>query len=312
MNERKLAEVLEALRTKHDLPALGASVINRGQTLTAVTGFRKAGDPTRATLRDKFHLGSCTKTMTATMIALQVEQGKLRWATSLSEIFPDIALHSDCKAITIEQLLRHRAGMPSPERSYPAGVNWYSLSGSPRQQRRQYLQAVLTRQPDFVPGQRAQYSNTGYVVLGAVLEQLHQQDWEQLARRMLFEPLGMRSAGFGPMASAGKVNQPWQHRVVDGRMSTMDFQNSPRFEPWRGLKLTSFVWGLGSLRSGRHNPTVPKATPQSTSGSQRFASPSVVEVKERSDRTQQAPSRYPNRYNTLAVRRSLYAKAEEC
>ncbi|MFQ3611706.1 MAG: serine hydrolase domain-containing protein, partial [Fimbriimonadales bacterium] len=83
---------------------------------------------------------------------------------------------------------------------------------TPREHRRRYLQTVLSQSPDFKPGTRAQYSNAGYVVLGAVLEQLYQEEWEQLARRMLFQPLGMTSAGFGPMASPDKVDQPWQHR----------------------------------------------------------------------------------------------------
>ncbi|MFQ3611714.1 MAG: serine hydrolase, partial [Fimbriimonadales bacterium] len=85
--ERKLGKILEEVREQFDLPALGGSVIVPKHTLTAVVGHRKWGDPTRATRTDKFHLGSCTKAMTATMIAMQIEQGRLNWETPLAEIF---------------------------------------------------------------------------------------------------------------------------------------------------------------------------------------------------------------------------------
>lgn len=246
MQEHPLDKILEAVRKQYDLPALGASVIVPQQTLTSVVGYRKAGDPTQATRTDKFHLGSCTKTMTATMIAMQVEQGKLRWETTLAELFPELQLNPDYGGATIEQLLTHRAGMPPPERSYPEGVNWYLLKGTPREHRRRYLQAVLSQPPDFKPGTRAQYSNAGYVVLGAILEKLHQEEWERLAHRLLFRPLGMTSAGYGPMVASDKVDQPWQHKQEGDKKvaigSTLFADNAPVLAPAGRVHCSLIDW----------------------------------------------------------------------
>lgn len=223
MTQQDLTQILENVRVKHDLPAMAVAVAQSGQIKAAATGFRKDGDKTRVTTNDKFHIGSCTKAMTATMIAMEVEKGKLDWNTTLAKALPN--MESDMKAeyreVTIRHLLTHRAGLPPPERSYPEGTNWYTLTGSPREQRRQYLHAVLNLRPEYQPGTEYKYSNAGYVVLGAILEQAYRKDWEMLAREMLFEPLGMETAGFGAMASPGRVDQPWQHVVRAGKKTAI-------------------------------------------------------------------------------------------
>src|SRR5947209_1108017 len=74
------SQILEALRKKHDLPALAVVVVKDGKICDrAATGVRKRGDPTRVTTNDIFHIGSCTKSMTATLVAMFVEEGRLRW-----------------------------------------------------------------------------------------------------------------------------------------------------------------------------------------------------------------------------------------
>src|SRR5262245_52681073 len=88
----RLAAVLEAVRKKRDVPALGAAVVNeRGAVAVAVVGVRKRGDDTPATADDQFHLGSDTKAMTAALVALFVEKGDLDWDSTLGGTFPDLA-----------------------------------------------------------------------------------------------------------------------------------------------------------------------------------------------------------------------------
>jgi CubicO group peptidase (beta-lactamase class C family) len=71
-----LTEVVATSQAKHKVPALGAAVVVNDDIRVAVAGVRKAGNATAATAQDKFHLGSCTKSMTATLVALLVEEGK--------------------------------------------------------------------------------------------------------------------------------------------------------------------------------------------------------------------------------------------
>ena len=117
-----LASVLEPLREKHDLPALAAAVILDGRTYAlGVVGVRKSGTDVNALPADPFHMGSCTKAMTATLIAMLVEQGKLRWDTTIAEIFPELAGDMDptYRNVTVDHLLAHRSGLPGSGASWP-------------------------------------------------------------------------------------------------------------------------------------------------------------------------------------------------
>src|SRR5947207_7457390 len=77
-------------------------------------GVRKRGTAERITLDDRFHLGSCTKAMTATLVAMLVEEGKLNWTTTLGELFADTVkpMHAAWEKVTLRQVLAHRAGLP--------------------------------------------------------------------------------------------------------------------------------------------------------------------------------------------------------
>jgi len=211
-----LRDVLEPIRAKHDLPALAAAVVMNGRVVALdAVGLRKAGSDAKVTRDDQFHLGSCTKAMTATVIGLLVEQGKLKWDTPLAEALPDLAgeMHADFRKVTVRQLLRHRAGLRP---NLPKGKTWRDvLEGgrSVRDQRTRFARAHLSAAPAYEPGTKYQYSNAGYGILGAVVERATGKQYEAVMRAMLFEPLGMTSAGFGAMGTPGKIDQPWQHRV---------------------------------------------------------------------------------------------------
>ena len=81
-----LATILEPIRKEHKLVALAAGVVSHGELIAlGSVGERKHGSGVKVTVRDKFHLGSCTKAMTGTLIGMLVEQGKLGWDTTLAE-----------------------------------------------------------------------------------------------------------------------------------------------------------------------------------------------------------------------------------
>ena len=83
---QSLEDSLEPVRKKHELPALAAAVITDGRlSALGATGVRKAGTNVSVTRSDAFHIGSCTKAMTATLLAILIDQGRLRWETTLAE-----------------------------------------------------------------------------------------------------------------------------------------------------------------------------------------------------------------------------------
>jgi len=208
-----VSKMLEDVRVKHGFPALAAAVVVEGRiVVTNAVGFRKSGGPEQVTADDRFHIGSVTKSMTATVAAMLVEQGKISWQTTIGEALPGLksGVHADYLGVTLEQLLSHRSGAPGDA---PADL-WFKAwraTGSPAEQRMEFVKGLLARKPESKPGSKYAYSNQGYTIAGVMLEKAAGKTWEDLLRSRLFEPLGMTTAGFGAPASLGKVDQPWGH-----------------------------------------------------------------------------------------------------
>jgi CubicO group peptidase (beta-lactamase class C family) len=204
---------LEAIRKKHDLPALAVVVVKDGQICDRdAVGVRKWGDATPVTTNDVFHIGSCTKSMTATLTAILIEEGKLRWDTTIADVFPELKGKMDMQyeAVTVEQLLHHRGGVPDEPPPAAWKRAWEEI-GTPTQQRLEFIEAVLAQPPAAAPGTKMIYSNQGYAIIGAMLEKITGQDYEALITEKLFKPLHMDTAGFGPPGTKDKVDQPWGH-----------------------------------------------------------------------------------------------------
>jgi CubicO group peptidase (beta-lactamase class C family) len=208
-----ISQMLETIRVKHQFPALAAVVVVDGEIVaTNAVGFRKHGSTEAATVQDKFHIGSVTKSMTATIAAMLVEQGKICWTSTIGESFPDYGnqIHPDYRDVTLEQLLRHRGGAPG-DAPNDLWIEAWNGSGSHVEQRLGFVKGILARKPEAKPGANHIYSNQGYAIAGVMLEKTTGKPWEELMQSMLFEPLGMKSAGFGAPATPGKIDQPWGH-----------------------------------------------------------------------------------------------------
>ncbi|HEY6339563.1 MAG TPA: serine hydrolase domain-containing protein [Candidatus Sulfotelmatobacter sp.] len=213
-----LNSLLDPIRQKYDLPALaGAIVTSKGLVASGAVGVRKYGTDTPITIDDQFHLGSDTKAMTATMLATLVEEGVISWDTTLEQVFPGMAstMNPAYKKVTLEQLLAHRAGFSDD--SWPHGKSFedmHRLPGTPREQREAYVAMVLSEPPVNEPGSTFLYSNRSYAVAGAMAERVANDSWESLMQKRIFTPLGMASCGVGAMGTPGKVDEPWQHKLV--------------------------------------------------------------------------------------------------
>jgi CubicO group peptidase (beta-lactamase class C family) len=219
-----LSPLLAESVSKHKLPGMGAAVIEGGRiTAIGAAGVRCRGHKEKITVDDRFHIGSDTKSMTATLIAVLVEQGKLRWDSTPLEVLSERGVKKIDPAwrrVTLQELLTHRGGVrPNPEMATLLGTMFLKLS--PREQRLRVCRAVLTKPPDHEPGKGFLYSNTGYVIAGAMAEAVADDSWENLMVRLVFKPLGIEHAGFGsPGASpttgkessvATPITEPWGH-----------------------------------------------------------------------------------------------------
>jgi CubicO group peptidase (beta-lactamase class C family) len=208
-----LAQLLEPLRTQHGLPALAGAIVEKGQLVAiGAVGERARGSGVPVTIEDRWHLGSCTKAMTATVAARLVERGTLRWELPIGEALapwkPKLA--EGWSGSTLELLLAHRGGAPASPPQPLWSELWARGDGSAKA-RRWFVGQLLAAPPESSPGTRYSYSNQGFTIAGAMLEAASGREWEALLRRELFGPLGMASAGFGPPGSAAEIDQPRGH-----------------------------------------------------------------------------------------------------
>ena len=216
-----LAAILEEVRAARHFPGAVAMVSRRGTPVaSAAIGVRREGSNDAVTLDDKFHIGSVTKPMNATMIATLVDEGLLRWESTLEEMFADWRIHRDLRGVTLAQLLSHRAGIAAfaSDEELEAAPKLY---GEARSQRSQFTQWLIAQKPAFTPGERFSYSNAGITIAAAAAERAAGKAWEQLMRERVFAPLGMKSAGFGWPAH-DDAKQPWGHRLDGTRLLPHD------------------------------------------------------------------------------------------
>jgi CubicO group peptidase (beta-lactamase class C family) len=211
---RDAAPLLKPIREKHGVPAMAGAIVT-GAALEAVgaDGVRERGKPEPVTVDDLWHLGSCTKSMTATLCAMLVEEKKLSFDTKPRDVFRDVKADAGWKDATLRLLLTNHGGAPA---NLEAGGLWgrlWSAKGTPAEARRMLVEGVLSRAPEAKPGTKFIYSNAGFSIAGAMAETVMKEPWEDLLRKRLFGPLGMTSAGFGPPGTADAVDQPRGHNA---------------------------------------------------------------------------------------------------
>lgn len=236
-NVEDLSSALEPIRAKGDVPALAAAAF-RGTDLLAIgaTGVRRQGHDERVTIDDRWHLGSDTKAMTAWLVAMQIEKGALHFEDTLGAIFGS-GVNDKLRAVTIEQLLQHRGGLPH---QFPPDI-WREMwrAGDDLSEREHAIAQLVSREPSQPVG-TFEYANTGYVTLGVVLERTMKRRWEKIIREDLFGPLGMTSCGFG----APDKDAPWGH--VKGNVSQTPgpmADNPPSNAPAGGVHCSLRDWG---------------------------------------------------------------------
>jgi CubicO group peptidase (beta-lactamase class C family) len=169
----------ERVRTAHRsaspaAPALAAVRVRCGaEPETAVVGRARADRPNAVLAQGRFNIGSNAKSVLASLAATFVQQGRLRWDTTVAEVFRDEAATLDptLRGATLAQLLSHRSGLDA----YTSGKALEAVEvrgAEPVERRLSFALHVLRAEPAYAPGSATVYSNAGYVVAGAMLERI--------------------------------------------------------------------------------------------------------------------------------------------
>jgi CubicO group peptidase (beta-lactamase class C family) len=196
----------------------------RGTVLVGIDGkivFEKAyglGDDewdVNNTVHTKFRIASLTKQFTAACILLLQERGRLNVHDPMSRYLP--GLPAAWQAITLHQLLTHTSGIPnSTENSKNTGSD--RIGATPEQ----LIAPVADKPLDFTPGTNWKYSNTGYVLLGMIVEKISGQSYADFLRNNIFEPLGMRDSGYDRARDILKERASG-YEIIDGHIANADF-----------------------------------------------------------------------------------------
>lgn len=235
----RFATILDSLRYALDLPALaGAIVTDTGIVEAQVVGCRRYGGDENATINDCFHLGSNGKSFTSVLIGTLVDEGKLSWNTTLPGIFPEYAntMRDEYKKVTVLNLLSHSAG-------FMRDANITLNSALPRDKRKEIVSWAFKQAPAQQRG-KFLYSNLGYLIAGAVAERILDKSYEELLMERVIHPLGLTTAGFGTMGTAGKEDQPLQHTPNHAPIiAESDAGLDPSYDPAGGLYMSVGDWG---------------------------------------------------------------------
>ena len=176
-----------ASRTNKDTPAMVLLIDQDGELFQAAGGFASLSHQVPATPETKFRIGSITKQFTAAAILKLQEQGKLKIEDTLDKYFPDFPRAGE---VTLHQLLTHTSGIHSYT-DKPDFVTKVASYIEPDQ-----LLASFRNDPyDFDPGKGWHYDNSGYFLLGRIVEQVSGQSYANYLRTTFFEPLGMPNTG---------------------------------------------------------------------------------------------------------------------
>lgn len=260
---------LEGVRAKYGLPALAAAVTRSGEIVASgAAGKRAIGIDIPVTVEDRFHLGSDTKAFTATVAGTLVEEGRIKWSSTLGEVLGGKVKDMNPKlaAVTLEQLLSHTSGIPSDNADTIAiYFNAVGFEKTPTALRIDALERWKTHAPE-VPrtGSPFQYSNLGYTFAGAMLEEVSGKPWERLVEERIYAPLGLKSAGFGPQATFGKYDAAIGHMLDDkGNPTPMAWGPSADIPPVIGpagighMSVLDFArWGDWNAGQGKRGPKI--------------------------------------------------------
>ena len=183
-------------------------------TFTAKVGTTELGTQTPPEASTHFRIASNTKTMTAALVVLLAQDGKLRFSDPVSTYVPDVPNGNN---ITIAELLKMRSGLYNYTQAAEFSA---ALDADPTKVwTPQEVLAIAFRQaPEFPPDTSYDYNNTNYVLLGLIAEKAGARPLRQQFADRLFDPLGLAQTSL-PAADDNSIPAPYSHGYMYGRSS---------------------------------------------------------------------------------------------
>jgi D-alanyl-D-alanine carboxypeptidase len=174
--------LVQSTMAHQHLPGLSLAIARGGTRIyERGYGYRDLARRIPADVGTVYNIASCTKQFTASAIMLLQQEGKLKLDDRLSRYLPEFRYG---RGITLRELLTHTSGLP----------DYADLNDLPhRATARQFVDLVRDAPLDFPPGTQFEYSNTNFVILGMIVEQVSGMSYSNFLSRRIFGPLGMNA-----------------------------------------------------------------------------------------------------------------------
>jgi len=143
------------------------------------------------TPQTQFQIASMTKQFTAVAILILQEDGEVNVSDQICSFIVDCP--PTWQEITIHHLLTHTSGIPNYDYRE---LDVYKSPDTTTWSHEEFITAIKEWPPDFQPGEKWSYSNSGYIILGYIIEQVSGQPYETFLRQSIFNPLNMESTGY--------------------------------------------------------------------------------------------------------------------
>ena len=186
LDRAKLDQFFDRLAEKNK--AMGSLVIVReGNVLyTRAIGYSQISGTEKKPLTavNRFRIGSITKMFTATLVLQLVEEGKLKLTDTLDKFLPQVP---NAKKITVGQILSHRSGIPNVSREQNAQGNMNTIPMT----KDEHLALIVKATPDFEPDTKSLYSNSGYFLLGLIIEKLTGKSYQAVLHEKIASKIGL-------------------------------------------------------------------------------------------------------------------------
>jgi CubicO group peptidase (beta-lactamase class C family) len=188
---QKLQPILEKMVRDQELPGLAIGVVEENRLVYAAAfgtqNISHKDDP--VTTRSLFHMASITKLFVATSIMELVEQGRIDLDAPLIKYLQYFRMADDrYKIITIRQMVTHSSGMPDVE-DYEWDKPQYDAGALER-----YVRSLSNLKLEFAPGQKFQYSNIAFEILGDVIAKVSGESFDDYVQNHILTPLGMKDS----------------------------------------------------------------------------------------------------------------------
>jgi len=223
------------------IPGLSLAVVRDGKIIKQQGyGLAELELNAPATPASVYEIGSNTKQFTAAAVMMLIEEGKIALEDSIAKYFPGAP--ENWRGITVRHLLSHTSGIQN-HLAVPGylGVFKTDLFGRVSPSRAELLEMFFRLPLEFQPGDSWAYDNTGYYLLGVIVEQASGRSYWQFLEERIFQPLGMtatRNTDSTPVVANRASGYEWREKT---------FENRPALAPFIGFSAGSLLSSVEDL-----------------------------------------------------------------